>query len=246
MTDQPRLFERAPEDFSAQALILSQSNREAASMLARWREWPGRALALVGAAGAGKTHMARVWAQANGAAIAPPCANAAQLQDLLNGSARRLVIDPVEELDELALTLVLDLARDGDGDGAVLLTSREAPAAWAAALPDLRSRLVALPTAYLGEPDLALLAGVLRRLCRARFLRLDEDVARYCAERMARSFFAAGALAEAIERAVVRTNGPISHEIARRALRELVAQQHVEGYDGEEGASTNASPRDPP
>ena len=238
MTDQPRLFERAPEDFSAQALILSQSNREAASMLARWREWPGRALALVGAAGAGKTHMARVWAQANGAAIAPACANAAQLQDLLNGSARRLVIDPVEELDELALTLVLDLARDGDGDGAVLLTSREAPAAWAAALPDLRSRLVALPTAYLGEPDLALLAGVLRRLCRARFLRLDEDVAR--------SFFAAGALAEAIERAVVRTNGPISHEIARRALRELVAQQHVEGYDGEEGASTSASPRDPP
>jgi chromosomal replication initiation ATPase DnaA len=244
MTDQPRLFDRAPEDFSARALILSQSNREAASMLARWREWPGRALALVGAAGAGKTHMAHVWAEANGVRIAPPRADAAQLQDLLTGPARRLVIDPVEELDELALTLVLDMARDGDG--ALLLTAREPPAAWAAALPDLRSRLVALPTAYLGEPDLALLAGVLRRLCRARFLRLDEDVARYCAERMARSFFAAGALAEAIGRVVVRSNGPISHEIARRALRELVAQQNVEGYDGEEGEPAIASPRDPP
>jgi chromosomal replication initiation ATPase DnaA len=243
MSEQPRLFERAPDDFSAEALILSQSNREAASMLTRWREWPGRALALVGAPGAGKSHMAQVWAQAMGARIAPPGASAADLQDLLTGPERLLVIDPVEALDDLALTLVLDMARDGDG--AVLLTARATPAAWGVTLPDLRSRLVALPTAVLGEPDMALLAGVLRRLCRARFMRLEDDVARYCAERMARSFHAAAALTLAIERAAVRVSVPISHEIARRALRELVAQHDVEGYGAEEADPGEDPPRDP-
>lgn len=243
MSDQSRLFDRAPDDYSAEALILSQSNRDAAAMLARWREWPGRALALVGAAGAGKSHMAQVWAQEVGARVAPQGASAAQLRELLSGPERLLAIDPVEALDDLALTLVLDMARDGEG--AVLLTARAPPAAWSVALPDLRSRLVALPTAYLGEPDLALLAGVLRRLCRSRFIRLDDDVARYCAERMARSFHAAGALTEAIERAAVRASVPISHEIARRALRELVAQQHGDGYDGEEIDPMDGPPRDP-
>lgn len=231
MREQPRLFERAPEDFSAEALILSQSNREAASTLARWREWPGRALALIGAAGAGKSHMARVWAQAMGARTAPQGACAADLRDLLLGAERMLLIDPVEDLDDLALTLVLDLARDGDG--AVLLTARSPPAAWGVSLPDLRSRLVALATAHLREPDQDLLAGVLRRLCRTRFMLMEDDVARYCAARMVRSFHAAGALIEAIERVNVRANQPISHEIARRALRELVAQEDVEGYGAE-------------
>ena len=121
--------------------------------------------------------------------------------------------------DEAHLALLLDSARSGGG--AVLLVAQEPPRSWPVGLRDLRSRLAALPVETLDEPDDDLLAGVLARLCKARFIKLSDKAASYLTAHMERSFAAAHAVAEAIDRTHVRGSRPIPVIVAVRALRSM-------------------------
>ena len=58
--ERPRAYR--PEDF-----VPSDANADALEAIARWPKWHGGALALVGPAGSGKTHLARIWAERTGA-----------------------------------------------------------------------------------------------------------------------------------------------------------------------------------
>lgn len=207
----------AIEDRTSETFLVSASNRAAWDALGQWRHWPGGALALSGPPFAGKSHMAGVWAREAGASSLPRDCGADGAVAAFRSARGRLWIDEVDlGFDDAALTLAIDLAR-AEG-GALLLVGRGAPGFWPAQSRDLSSRLAALPVARMGEPDLELLEGVLRRLARARFLELPEPVARYLAQHMERTFAAAHALAEQLDRDVRRGRTPVSFDMARRAL----------------------------
>jgi chromosomal replication initiation ATPase DnaA len=122
---------------------------------------------------------------------------------------------------DMALVRLLDLARyEG---GAVLLVGGEDPSRWPSATPDLVSRLKALPSARLLEPDDALLTLVLRRLCRERFIELSDKAADYLASRMQRTFAFAHALANELDRSVVKAARPVALPQAREALARVEA-----------------------
>jgi chromosomal replication initiation ATPase DnaA len=136
------------------------------------------------------------------------------------------VIDDADRArDDAALMTLLDLARTESG--AVLLVGRSAPAEWITSVPDLHSRFAALVTATLGEPDEKLLADLLRRLCRARFIEMRENVAKYLAQSMERSFAAAQILVEEIDRLMVEGSHPVPYDVAAEALRRS-ARAHTE------------------
>lgn len=215
--EQPRLFEFRMGERAPETLVLAEANRAAAGLLADWRAWPNGALALVGPPGAGKTHLALAWAVETGAGILPPDAPPEAAAALFEASGGRVLADDADRsFSDLTLTRLLDLARSRSG--AVLLVGAGAPAAWPATLPDLRSRLAALAVAALGEPDKALLELVLRRLCRERFIELRQDAVRFLLENMGQSFAAAHAVAEALDKMVVRGSKPVTAAQARRAL----------------------------
>ena len=87
--------------------------------------------------------------------------------------------------DEPALFHLINLARE---EGAFLLfTARSAPTLWPASLPDLVSRLRALPAVTLDAPDDGLLRGVLVKVAADRQLSLDDSVVRYLLTRIERS-----------------------------------------------------------
>jgi chromosomal replication initiation ATPase DnaA len=120
--------------------VVSDSNAAAVALATDPALWPDGRLALVGPAGSGKTHLARVVMAETGAA----CADAAALRVrdaptlLASGAAvvegaDRLADAPGEA--ERALFHLLNLAAQ-DGRP-VLLTGREGPARWRATLPDL-------------------------------------------------------------------------------------------------------------
>jgi chromosomal replication initiation ATPase DnaA len=69
MTRQLRLFLRRPVSYALDAFVRGPSNAQAIDALQAWPDWHGRAMALVGPEGVGKTHLARHWAQRTGAVV---------------------------------------------------------------------------------------------------------------------------------------------------------------------------------
>jgi len=231
---QPRLFEFKMGERSPATLVVTEANREAAHLLTHWRAWPGGALALVGPKGAGKTHLALAWAVEAGAReIAAHAAPDDAAAVFAEGGGRLLIDDADGKRDDPMLWRVLDLARAQAG--AVLLVGQTPPHQWETPLPDLRSRLSALPVAGLKEPDEALLEVVLRRLCRERFIELSDDAVRYLSRRMPRTFAAAQSVAAELDRGLAEGSirggaKPVALAAAKRALGQAEA-----GWGGEDG-----------
>lgn len=219
---QERLFEFRMGERSPDTLVVTEANRDAARLLTGWAAWPGGALALIGPKGAGKTHLALAWALEAGARQVTPLAAPDDAAMIFQESGGRLLIDDADlERDEGMFWRVLDMARASGG--AVLLVGSTAPEAWPVAIPDLRSRLAALPVARLREPDEALMEVVLRRICREQFIQLSDDAARYLAERLPRTFAAAHSVAAALDAGLVKGAKPVAVAAARRALEKAQA-----------------------
>lgn len=219
---QQRLFEFRMGERSPGTLVVAEANRDAAKLLTQWQTWPGAALALTGPPGSGKTHLALAWALEAGARQVSPTAAPDDAAAIFAEADGRLFIDDSDrERDEAMFWRVLDLARARGG--AVLLVGATAPNQWAASLPDLRSRLAALPVARLGEPDEALLELVLRRHCREQFIQLSDDAVTYLVRRMPRTFAAARKVAAALDADLVRGAKPVALKAAKQALEKARA-----------------------
>ncbi len=217
---QIRLFEFRMGERSPDKLVVAKANRDAAHLLTEWRAWPGGALALAGPKGAGKTHLALAWALEVGARQVAAQASPDDAAAIFRESGGRLFIDDADcERNEAMFWRVLDLARSEAG--AVLLVGGAPPAQWRVALPDLRSRLAALPLARLGEPDEALMEVVLHRVCREQFIQLSDDAARYLARRLPRTFAAVYQMARALDAELVRGAKPVALAAAKRALEKM-------------------------
>ena len=122
--------------------------------------------------GSGKSHLARLGRIGRRVVIA-----AAKPRGRGGGLARLALEAADRSLCAEGLFHLINIAaREGGG---LLLTARTLPATWATELPDLRSRLNALPVAEIGPPDDAVLAGVLRKFFRASNIRPPDEVYPY-------------------------------------------------------------------
>lgn len=201
--------------------LVGASNAEAAAWIDRWPDWPepGRGLAIVGPAGAGKSHLAAVWRASSRAALVT--ANTLTTDGVPNalGAATCAVVERADAIhdEEALLHLYNTVVERG---GALVILSRTPPVRLDIALPDLASRLATLPVATIGLPDEALLAGVLAKHFADRQVLVREDVIAYLVSRMERSFDAAERLADRMDRAALEGDGRISMRVARLAMSE--------------------------
>src|SRR5258705_9054988 len=102
---------------------------------------------------------------------------------------------------------------------AFLDVSRTAPAAWAIDLPDLASRLRAMPADGIGMPDDTLLAAVLIKHFADLQLRIAPSVIGYIGPRMERSFATAASLPARLDELAPAGRPPPGPSPARQALR---------------------------
>jgi len=197
---------------SLDEFVRGPSNAGAVAAVEAWPAWRDGCLALLGPKGVGKSHLARAWATATGALIVDPhtpdVAAAAGRPVLLEDADRGVSTEGLFHLINLA-------AREGGG---LLLTGRTRPSTWPTALPDLRSRLNAMPVAEIEAPDDIVLEGVLRRFFRDRNIRPPEEVYPYLLSRMPRSIPDAEAIVKRLDEAGDEGFRPVTRVLARQIL----------------------------
>ncbi|MCC6888836.1 MAG: chromosomal replication initiator DnaA [Hyphomicrobiales bacterium] len=206
------------ESFARDDFLDGPPNKAALALIDSWPDWPSRIVALVGAEGSGKSHLAAIWAAQSGArSIGARALRKADVPAALATGALVVEDAAASGFDEAAMFHLLNLARE---EGAfVLLTARTSPATWAVRIPDLASRLKAVPVVALAPPDDALLRAVLVKLFADRQLAVDEPLVAYIATRIARSFADARAAVASLDREAMARGRPLTRSLAAEVLR---------------------------
>jgi len=205
--------------------FVSGANAGAVAQIDGWRDWPAAKLVLCGDPGAGKTHLAHVWAAQAGAQIV---------------AARDLTEAAVPELSDVAALVVEDadaIAGDAAAEEALfhlhnalahcgtplLLTARRPPSRWGVALPDLASRMAQAGLAKLDAPDDALLMAVMMKRAFDRKLPLTPGILAYAAARLERSFAAADTFVARVDALALSEKRKPGMAHARAALAQMAA-----------------------
>ncbi len=191
----------------------------AAALAAIDSDWPQGKLVLTGPRGAGKSHLALVWAAEHPALVLSG-------HDLAEAALGQ--IDPhVVVVDDADAVAGNPLAEQGlfhlhnlvmAAGGRLLLTAAAPPARWPIGLADLASRLAATVTARLEPPDDPLLSALLVKLFADRQLRVPVTLIPYLVARMDRSFAAAGALVAALDARALTEGRAITRGLAAQVL----------------------------
>ena len=200
------------EDFFA-----SPANALAVTTLDQPELWPNGKLLLIGPEGAGKTHLAMVFAARTGAQVI----GAGNLAAADLPEAAALVIENADTVagDTAAETALFHLHNHMTGRGGLLLlTAARAPRDWGLTLPDLQSRMEATASATLLPPDDALLGAVLVKLFADRQLQVAPGFIRWLVRRIDRSFATARAVVAALDAEALATKRPINSTLAATLL----------------------------
>lgn len=208
------------ESFAREDFLAGPPNAAGLALIERWPDWPSATMALVGPEGAGKSHLAAIWAEASGARVlSAKLIGETDLPGALATGA--LVIEDLspEAFDERALFHLLNLAREQSAF--LLLTSRAPPAGFTLAIRDLASRLRALPVVTLAPPDDALLRALIVKLAADRQLALDEALVTFLVNRIERSYAAARAALTRMDEEAMRLHRPVTRALAADLFREI-------------------------
>lgn len=199
--------------------FVSQSNGLAYQLVTDWTNWPQNKLIVAGAAGSGKSHLARVWTELTGGhLIAASQLVAADIPNLARG--------PVA-VDDLGLligqreveTQLFHLHNLLQAEGhSLLMTSRQPPNRMEFTVADLQSRLGAAAVTTLEAPDDALLGAIVVKLFADRQIAISPNVLNYALPRLGRSFEAAASFVSQMDARALSESRPIGRALARDVL----------------------------
>jgi chromosomal replication initiation ATPase DnaA len=189
--------------------IVAPGNAPALAFLESYPAWPAPAAALFGPSASGKTHLARIWAEASGAALL----DARSLREAAAGPA---VIENVDSAPTFAHEPALFAMLESGAP--LLLTGRAAPSHWPVSLPDLRSRFRALLAFELGASDEALLMALAVKLFADRQLTVPESVVMHLVRTLERSPAAIRDFIARADKAALAAQRPVNLQLIRALM----------------------------
>lgn len=212
--DLPVRQARGRDDF-----FVSPANALALATLDAPEGWPAGRMLLTGPEGAGKSHLAAIWAEAQEAPVLAA-------RDLTDADAPRLVRTRAAVIEdaqhtaaagaEEALFHLCNLMQ-AEG-GRLLLTANAPPRDWGLRLPDLRSRMEATALVRIAAPDDALLSAVLVKLFSDRQTKVPHSLIPWLVTRMDRSLGTARRLVAALDARAVAEGRPLTRAMAAEVL----------------------------
>lgn len=194
------------------SFLISSANEAASRTVEAWLNSGEPFLIVCGPKGAGKTHLAHLAVESEGAFFDWTDAAAAQgpavvVFDNLPPDRPREFLRAIEEIADCGKRIVLV----GEGH----------PSEWAKGFKDLRTRLEAMPRASLGEPDESLIRAVLAKGFLDRQLTVPPAVIDYTAPRLPRTFEAVRAFIDAADELSLGLKKKISIQLAQKTLTAL-------------------------
>jgi chromosomal replication initiation ATPase DnaA len=193
--------------------FVSPTNAQALAAVDGWAAWPSGKMLIVGPSGAGKTHLAHLWASAAGGIVVSGADLAAT--DMSSLPHAVAVDDANGVLAEDAFFHLHNLVTQS---GALLMTATTPPRDWGLKLPDLFSRMQATAITRLDAPDDALLAAVLVKLFADRQIAVQPTLIPYLVQRMVRSLDAAQTLVARLDARALADGRPITRALAADLL----------------------------
>ncbi|MDE3016230.1 MAG: hypothetical protein KGI29_04830 [Pseudomonadota bacterium] len=210
-----------PPVYAEDNFFVSGCNREAHRLVMAWPDWAYPALLLYGPKGSGKSHLAHIWAVR--AAVQQRSGSRCQMSEnfLISGihhpTAGALLLEDIERIsDERALLHLLNAA--GENGRSLLLTAAVSPSGLPFSLPDLTSRLKALPAIAIAEADDEALAAALHKQFGDRQMKIGDDIVAYIVPRMERSFSKVNELVELLDRAALAEGRTLTIPFVKRLL----------------------------
>ena len=205
--------------FGADDFLVAPSNADAHALLSSWPDWPEGPSLLIGPEGAGKSHLAAMWASAADARALDR--SELDLQALPGFAEPALLIDDADRrpIPETALFHLLNQARERRQS--LLLTAKTPPDTWGLKIPDLLSRLRSAPLSLLRAPEPELLRAVLVKLFVDRQLSVDSGVVEYLTRHSERSLGAARRLVDALDQVSLAGHRRITRPVAAEVLASL-------------------------
>lgn len=173
----------------------SEANALAVRHLDNWRDWPVMTCVLTGPPLSGRSTLGRHFAQMSGGEL----------------------IDDAEGADEHRLFHAWNRAQTERVP--LLLIGQSAPTLWTIALPDLRSRLAAVPHVAIVEPDEALAHALIERLLSQAGAPFVADLPDWLLHRIERSYGAIAAVTRLLNEAALSSGRKISVAMAKEALQ---------------------------
>lgn len=198
--------------FGREDFFVAANNQEAVQRIEAWARWQPPLLLLFGAEGCGKTHLAKVWQEQT---------KAGSFYATDTADAPFLLADDIDEhlneLDEAAFfaRLRLLLQPGAGGQRGLLLTAKSLDWWQKVRLPDLRSRLSAVPVVGIYPPDDKLLGALLVKLFADRQLQVNENLIHWLLVRMERSFISAKNIVAQLDEQSAKRNKPITISLAQ-------------------------------
>jgi chromosomal replication initiation ATPase DnaA len=199
------------EDF-----FVSPANRLALAALDAGN-WPQGKMLLLGPEGAGKSHLAQVWAGDVGAQVF----RAIDLSHTPLPDPGPVVVEDADRIagGHGAEAALFHLHNHLLAAGApLLITARSGPTRWGLTLPDLKSRLEATAVAELLPPDDALLSAVCVKLFADRQVQVAPNLIDWLIRRIDRSFAAARVAVATLDAAALQRGRPVTRTLAAEVL----------------------------
>ena len=205
--------------FARDDFLAAPSNAAALALVESWPDWPAPLMLLNGPAGAGKSHLAAIFAARTGGVLIEGARLGAADPDAAT-SAPALAIDDCEAAlgAETMFFHLLNFARVRGT--ALLMTATRPPSLWGVGTPDLLSRLRLAPVVEILAPEPPLIEAALTKMFADRQLAVEPSVIAYIARRLDRSLGAARALVEAIDGEALAQGRKVTRAMAAALLSE--------------------------
>lgn len=208
--------------------MISSCNQNAYKVVEMWPEWPSFAMLIFGPHGCGKTHLAHIFAE-NVCLHSTKTYSVQTIQasNIKTKSVARIhrenkcliVEDVSSKVDEEALFHLYNLYQNEGGY--ILFTADEPFSRIPFKLPDLASRLNAVPSIPILSPDDRMLEALVIKLFSDRQVGISAEVLNYIVQNTERSFSYVEKLVEEADRLSLCYKRAVSIPIIKQAIYTL-------------------------